>query len=358
MEAPVESSYLKLLWDEEQVWVAHQPFLVAHGYQLRPRYRPDWTPSWPADGTPDFRFHEDGLENVKPSTLDAVRLSDGQKVVLKRVETNGNELAMIRYLDSLRHDPRNRTVPVLEILTMEDAPWSFIVMQYARIFIYPPFHCRQEFFEAMRQYFEGLEFMHEHNVVHFDIAIQNMTMEESLIVPRGSHFWDQRTHTGNYGWFRWRDRCSVTEPINYYYIDFGLSLYFPDGTATAQHTALLRTFPDCPELSLTKPYNPFRVDVYQLGLAMRKAIKDYPDLQAFRPLADEMMKEDPESRPSPSEALASLHKIAESIPPAEFRARIWKRKTSIWKKLCRWIFGGYYRDYAFLEDDFALYGKY
>jgi hypothetical protein len=30
----------------EQFWVDQQPFLLAHGYQLRLRYDPAWVPSW------------------------------------------------------------------------------------------------------------------------------------------------------------------------------------------------------------------------------------------------------------------------------------------------------------------------
>ncbi|KAJ7186575.1 hypothetical protein C8R46DRAFT_852002, partial [Mycena filopes] len=30
----------------EWFWVDNQPFLLAHGYQLRPRYQPGWVPSW------------------------------------------------------------------------------------------------------------------------------------------------------------------------------------------------------------------------------------------------------------------------------------------------------------------------
>lgn len=32
--------------EAEKRWVSFQPYLLAKGYQLRPRYQPDWTPSW------------------------------------------------------------------------------------------------------------------------------------------------------------------------------------------------------------------------------------------------------------------------------------------------------------------------
>jgi serine/threonine protein kinase len=104
-----------------------------------------------------------------------------------------------------------------------------------------------------------------------DIAPQNMVMDESRVIPKGSHFVNPRTHTGFYGFFSWNDRCSVG-PVDYSYIDFGLSLYFPGGKDTARHLGTLRTFPTIPELSQIVPYNPFKVDIFQLGLTIHKII--------------------------------------------------------------------------------------
>lgn len=33
---------------DEMFWVDYQPFLLSRGYKLRPRYQPDWVPSWGA----------------------------------------------------------------------------------------------------------------------------------------------------------------------------------------------------------------------------------------------------------------------------------------------------------------------
>ncbi len=49
----------------EMSWVAIQPFLESRGYQLRPRFHPDWEPSWLQKGlTRDEAFRirlEDSL---------------------------------------------------------------------------------------------------------------------------------------------------------------------------------------------------------------------------------------------------------------------------------------------------------
>jgi hypothetical protein len=38
------------LSDTEKRWTNYQPYLLAKGYQLRPRYQPGWVPSWTIHG--------------------------------------------------------------------------------------------------------------------------------------------------------------------------------------------------------------------------------------------------------------------------------------------------------------------
>ena len=38
--------------DQEIYWRDHQKWLLECGYRLRPRYQPDWTPSWEKSGKP------------------------------------------------------------------------------------------------------------------------------------------------------------------------------------------------------------------------------------------------------------------------------------------------------------------
>lgn len=44
----------------EIFWRDHQEWLAGQGYMLRPRYKPDWTPSW-KDTDEDPTLFEDGL---------------------------------------------------------------------------------------------------------------------------------------------------------------------------------------------------------------------------------------------------------------------------------------------------------
>ncbi|KAJ7112949.1 kinase-like domain-containing protein [Mycena epipterygia] len=334
------------LYPNEEFWVDNQPFLLAQGYQLRPRYHPEWVPSWTLK-TNFYQEYEDALSVHQNRVLDATRLQDGKKVILKRIETDGDEISIFKYLSdpSMRSDPRNRMIPLLDIIAMPDSPWSFLVMPYCRRFNYPPFHCRNEFVDAMTQFMKGLQFMHAHNIVHFDIAPQNMVMNESQVVPKGSHFSDPRTHTGFYRLFSWNDRCTV-DPVHYYYIDFGLSLYFPEGKDTARQLGTLRTFPTIPELSYNVPYNPFNVDIFQLGLTMHKLIDSYPDLEDFRLVAKNMTATNPNDRPAPGDALTHFRSIADAMAPSMLSAQIWEKDTGLWKKVTRLVLGGFKHDFA------------
>ncbi|KAJ6488791.1 hypothetical protein C8R45DRAFT_901672 [Mycena sanguinolenta] len=276
LSVTLSESSTQLLSLSEQFWARSYEFLLARGYQLRPRYHPEWIPSWGPRRHPIGNECDDFLTSYNTNALDGLCIKDNQKVVLKLVKEK--ELKIFRRLDALRSDAlrsdaRNHTIPLLDVIPFPGTEWTFVVMPYCRRFNSPPFHCRNEFVDAMSQYIEGLQFMHEHNVVHFDIAPQNMVVEESRLIPKGSHWCSPNSHSGFPGsFFSWKNRCSLRPAIQHYYIDFGLSKRFPGGKESARIAATLRTFPMIPELSLTIPYNPFYVDVFQLGLAMSRII--------------------------------------------------------------------------------------
>ena len=84
--------------------------------------------------------------------IDAVRITDGAQVVLKRVEHP--ELAIIRYLTSseLRSDPRNRTVHLLDEIALPEEDRVIIVMPMLRLYYTPPFQRVGQILDAIRQF--------------------------------------------------------------------------------------------------------------------------------------------------------------------------------------------------------------
>jgi hypothetical protein len=100
--------------------------------------------------------------------LDATRTNDGAKVVLKRVRAIGDEIHIALHLSSaqMRSDPRNRTVAILDVIPIHGHTEEvFLVMPYLRQFHSPPFHCRAEFVEALRQFLQVCRQYLKHRLV-------------------------------------------------------------------------------------------------------------------------------------------------------------------------------------------------
>lgn len=68
---------LESLASGEQRWAQYQPWLESLGYQLRRRYRPDWTPSWRGKWRSSSRSEDAILphvESFQPSMPSAERI--------------------------------------------------------------------------------------------------------------------------------------------------------------------------------------------------------------------------------------------------------------------------------------------
>lgn len=64
-------------------------------------------------------------------------------------------------------------------------------------------------------------------------------------------------------------------PVKYYFIDFGMSVYWPpnwEGNRLVLGTA--GRDQDVPELSLTVPYDPFKVDIRIIGNMLRQSLHE------------------------------------------------------------------------------------
>lgn len=99
-------------------------------------------------------------------------------------------------------------------------------------------------------------------------------MMEARIIPKGWHFVAPYSHDGIRVGIDSAPRASMRPPIAYYVIDFGLSQEYRD-ILPQNVTAVGRYGQDktVPELSDTVPYNPFKVDIYQLGNVSMKVVE-------------------------------------------------------------------------------------
>lgn len=124
--------------------------------------------------------------------------------------------------------------------------------------------------------------------------------------------------------------------VRYYFIDFGISslnetmVYGLSGQERA------------PELSMEIPYDPFKLDVYVLGMAYRRfllavsrfslqrcfdsltdsTLKSRPELNFLSELVDLMTPEAPEERPTAAEALRQFQTISSTLDEQTLSQRI------------------------------------
>lgn len=243
--------------------------------------------------------------------LDAVRIKDDKTVVLKKIRTWTDELPVALYLssDEMRSDPRNRTMPLLDILLLpDDDECALIVMPLLREFDTPPFARRGEIIEALRQFLQVsstmsflwrtqsdtrirvlnlctriilltgifLEscciFCTRFTRGHRDACWTNLMMDHTLVIPNDFHPQKPWSPDGVSFDFSWKPRCSVA-PIDYYIIDFGLTSWFRYPGETSMSTGIFGQDKTVPELSETVPYDAYKVDIYQLGRVINMLVK-------------------------------------------------------------------------------------
>ncbi|KAL0952421.1 hypothetical protein HGRIS_006694 [Hohenbuehelia grisea] len=154
----------------EEFWRDHREWLLQTGYQLRPRYQPDWIPSW--TGTKKLWFLcEDSISSPHHKIVDARRVSDGARVILKRydksIHPHEGEIAQCFSTEEMRSDPQNHCVQIYDVLSVpgEDNQ-VLLVMPELRAFADPDFDTIGEILDFCRQLFEGVQFMHRHHVAH------------------------------------------------------------------------------------------------------------------------------------------------------------------------------------------------
>jgi len=156
------------------------------------------------------------------------------------------------------------------------------------------------------------------------------------LADRGSHFARPTGHDGINRNLTWRYRCTVA-PVHYYYIDFGLSTWHPNGRENARAAGVIGQIKDIPDFSAPTPYNPFKVDIYQLGRTFLDVIKEYPDLGVFIPFLEKMTRLNPNDRPSAAEALTEFETVVSSLDHRKLRARIWRYKDTLSERLLRFF---------------------
>ncbi|KAI0662961.1 kinase-like domain-containing protein [Cubamyces menziesii] len=322
----------------EVYWRELCPFLESRGYVLRPRYQPGWKRSWEALNIPFFKAEDHiSLPLHGSRMIDATRVVDGQLVYLKKVLSSSHELEICRFFssESLRRDPRNHCVPLVEVLPHPTDPeTSFIVMPFLRNIDDPAFETIEDILECGEQLLEGLSFMHEHDVAHRDCAYPNVMMDASAMYPRGFHPVYTWYLPDASGYADVLPRSSVR--VTYYLIDFGISTH-----STSKDTPRLVLGTDgidgsVPELSNDVPYDPFKTDIYVLGALFRQVfLEKYSNVDIIAPLVASMTATDPQSRPDASTALTAWRSIRDGLSTGQKSWRAKSRNESLLGSMLR-----------------------
>ncbi|KAJ6538812.1 hypothetical protein DFH09DRAFT_1176301 [Mycena vulgaris] len=307
------------LSEAEKFWRDHQVWLKDCGYMLRPRYRPGWVPSW--KGTKKDKLDlEDGVRAESAVIINARRIRDGVDVSLKTidVETYGSEQGIGIFFCSgpLANDPRNHCVPILETLQVPgDENNIIIVMPLLREYSQPRFDTFGEGVDFFSRVFEGVKFMHDHNVAHWDCNGTNIMMDGSKMFPDGFHPMSPKLKRDFYSG-RAKNPPPLEPPIR------GGDKSVPEFRFNKDG--------DPPEPC----HDPFPTDIYYLGkMNLTDFIQghrtlDYenrmPGFEFMKSLADDMVAEDPAQRPTIDEVVDRFTDIRNKLSSWKLRSRVRK----------------------------------
>ncbi|KAH8826701.1 kinase-like domain-containing protein [Flagelloscypha sp. PMI_526] len=332
--------------ETEHWWYEHYNWLEENGYHLRPRYKPGWVPSWELDKSLSIRECED-FKSSGGTRNDAIRISDGAFVYLKRVEKAGNphEVETTTFLSPTNStpDPDNHCIPLYDSLIVPNSPEEYVVLALPlqRPSLDPQFATIGEAADFLQQIFKGLRYIHSRHVAHRDVHASNITADALKLFNEPWHPRDlKRTRNG----FKPSVLKHVTRtecPVRYYFIDFGLSLKFDPEDADPSALPILGIDKTPPEFkTLDKPCNPFQTDVYCLGNIIRENFLDGSNFEQpkhgfkfLRSLADDMTQTDPAKRPTMDDATRRLDEAVSRLPDSHLRRRYQLKAEGIFDRM-------------------------
>ncbi|KAJ7081129.1 kinase-like domain-containing protein [Mycena belliarum] len=332
----------------ELFWRDHQAWLQDCGYMLRPRYHPDWKPSWkPKDKWSDM---EDGLMPEATAIMDARRIKDGMDVCLKSIDVTRHEfereIGLYFSSEPLAADPRNHCVPILDTLQVPDEENTIlIVMPLLREYSNPPFDTFGEVVDFFGQVFEGIKFMHDHNVAHRDCNGLNIMMDGWHMFPDGFHpHITKMSYTRDLS-AKAKFYTRTQRPPKYFLIDFGLARRYKSRNPPPLEPPMRGGDRSVPEFrgkdgAPPEPCDPFPTDIYYLG---NMILKDFIEghsrflyrnkkygFEFMKALADDMVAQDPAQRPTIDEVIERFDNICRKLNFWKVRSRVLKAGHFPW----------------------------
>ncbi|KAI0629604.1 kinase-like domain-containing protein [Trametes polyzona] len=318
------------LLPSEARWRDRYDFLQRRGYVLRPRYHPEWEPSWLGTNLHP-EFCEDSIQPTRFHVIDGTRKSDNKQVAIKCVKNKGHEIQISQFISSICR-PDDHCVAILEVLPDPlDNQMSLLVMPYLRPYNDPELQAVGDVVEFVSQVLVGLRFLHRNRIAHRDIAPPNIMMDARPLYPDGYH--PLRMHRAPNGVHDAILLPRIDHPVQYYYIDFGLSTRFPEGARPMAIGKVGRDM-EIPELSDTVPYDAFKADVYALGNMLGKEfLRRFSNVEFLRHLVNCMTQGEPDLRPPAEELVRMFQQLRALVPEASLRRRLVERSEQPYEKL-------------------------
>ncbi|TFK74338.1 hypothetical protein BDN72DRAFT_833692 [Pluteus cervinus] len=328
---------VEYFWQDKAAW------LEAQGYKLRPRYQPGWEPDIPMVDA--YVMNENFVPMARASIVDAIRMKDGKRVLLKRLYRSKNlheiEISQLLGTGPLASDPRNHCALVDDILSPSDEPdLKFMVFPFLQQLTAIPFDSFGEIVDFLQQVFTGLQFMHHHHVAHRDIGQPNIMMEGTELFPDGWH--QEFGHLLPDGQRQTTVFTRTQRPPKYYLIDFGLSRRYDPSDPNPLEEPIYGGDRTVPEFDTDEEvFNPFRTDIYYLGNMIRKYIIEgknseftgYFGTGFLRSLVKDMTRTKPEKRPTIDQVVRRFNKICKKLSTWKLRSRPIPRTGNIRKGL-------------------------
>ncbi|TFK89444.1 hypothetical protein K466DRAFT_486812, partial [Polyporus arcularius HHB13444] len=243
----------------------------------------------------------------------AARAADGRDVVIRvlAIGSHGRKHVEILKLLSQNHYSvidRNHAIPVFELLAYQDVTFAILPkVGFSMLFAYGSLSWAKnsvgDLIDMIMQCVEALDFIHYVGVAHMDAFKDNFLVQ----------FWPESLAS---------NRIAITRP-RVYLNDFETAVYFPPdvplekrlsvGLPSGDSFPLERySRPKPPELLSEQPYDPFKLDVWQLAISFVDLTTTIPSIDS---VMEAMRSPDASSRPSSREALSKLVEAVASLPP-------------------------------------------
>ncbi|KAI0345529.1 hypothetical protein BDW22DRAFT_884508 [Trametopsis cervina] len=171
--------YFDTVTTAETFWQSRRHFVEARGYLLNPLLQSQSVARLQTRRPLRVEYH---ASQKALDVIDATRLADGRRVVIKGVPTPSDELTTLASIHQgpSRTHPANHCVPILEVFEdTNDPELSYIAMPSLGRIRSSTFRNVGDVVHFTSQILLGLDFMHAHHVAHRDCSLKNIMVEQS-----------------------------------------------------------------------------------------------------------------------------------------------------------------------------------